>query len=571
MKKLVRVTHRESDYLRIGFRVSRSEYRELVNIDGVRYSKSLQSWLLPDSMACVALLEAIIKDKISIEEKGLASESVTNSNTTLIETDTGVSQQTRASTDEKDAGRIERSLSEFSIELVRKKLVVRMPYHKERVAYIKQLKGAWWHAEHRVWLVKPTLENVVRLQERFKYWSRDEYQKIEHLVCLIAAPSQLELYQTPELNGYFWIKLSGFGGDQEYLKNLPDRLYDKRFKRWRIPFCAEIVERIIAHYEKGGTRVINRLKIVNNDAGYQKKELSYGERKRYLVNKLSKEMQPIISSYVDTMIAQRYSWKTIKGYSGIIIRYANFLGVDHIRHADAAAANRFIISLATEKVAESSINRAVSALKYYYTKVIFRPDFELDRIKRPRKKLMLPTILSNKEVAKMLKSVSNLKHLTILYTLYGSGMRLGEIINLRCQDLNYDRRQIHIHAAKGKKDRVVMLSDVMLDLLHRYTDEYKPIYWLFEGANQEYRYSASSVQKIVKRAAEKAGIKRRVTPHTLRHCFATHMLDDGINIRYIQELLGHKSIKTTMVYTHITTATSEKITSPLDRLDLGEE
>jgi integrase/recombinase XerD len=157
----------------------------------------------------------------------------------------------------------------------------------------------------------------------------------------------------------------------------------------------------------------------------------------------------------------------------------------------------------------------------------------------------------------------------ILYTLYSRGLRLGELLNLRCTDVYRDRNQVFIRAGKGKKDRVVMLSTTSRRLLVHYFDAYQPRHWLFEGQNGNEPYSDRSVQAIVKQAARKAGLTRKVTPHTIRHFFATHLLDSGTDVRYIQELLGHKDIKTTLVHTHVTTRSLSAIESPLDQMKLG--
>jgi site-specific recombinase XerD len=134
------------------------------------------------------------------------------------------------------------------------------------------------------------------------------------------------------------------------------------------------------------------------------------------------------------------------------------------------------------------------------------------------------------------------------------------------EDMWWDRGQIFVKKGKNRKDRVVPFSGVLKELLRKYFDEYKPIYWLFEGQDKKHTYSERSVQKVVTNAAKKAGINKHVTPHTLRHCFATHLMDEGTEVRYIQELLGHADIKTTLIYTHVTNYSLSKIQSPLDRL-----
>ena len=253
-------------------------------------------------------------------------------------------------------------------------------------------------------------------------------------------------------------------------------------------------------------------------------------------------------------------------YSGKFIKYLNFCAPKPLDELTVADANRYIAEIASRKVSESTINTVISSIKFYYDKVVFLSDFSIDRIKRPRKSFRLPRVLSVQEVGRLLNALDNIKHVTILYTLYSSGLRLGEILGLRLEDVYFDRNQLFIAGAKGKKDRVVMLSDRLKAMLRLYLDSYQPIYWLFEGQDRRGPYGERSVQNIVKAAARKANLGKRVTPHTLRHCFATHLLDGGVNIRYIQELLGHKDIKTTLIYTHVSTDKATSVISPLDRL-----
>ena len=165
-----------------------------------------------------------------------------------------------------------------------------------------------------------------------------------------------------------------------------------------------------------------------------------------------------------------------------------------------------------------------------------------------------------------MESISNTKHIVLLYVLYGSGLRLNESLSVRVEDMWWDRNQLIVRGGKGNKDRIVMLSQTLKQLLRKYFDEYMPQQWLFEGQDRMTQYSERSVQKVVKNAVNKAGITKKVSPHTLRHCFATHLLDSGVQLPYIQALLGHKDVKTTMIYTHVTTQSLAHVMSPLDRL-----
>ncbi|MDP4209588.1 MAG: tyrosine-type recombinase/integrase [Bacteroidota bacterium] len=180
----------------------------------------------------------------------------------------------------------------------------------------------------------------------------------------------------------------------------------------------------------------------------------------------------------------------------------------------------------------------------------------------------LPEVFSEKEVADLLRVTENVKHKCILMASYSAGLRLSEIVNLKLKDIDSKRMQIRIEQAKGKKDRYTILSPKFLELLRKYFIEYKPKEYLFEGPLPGNKYSPSSVQMIFKEAVRKVGITKKVTVHTLRHSFATHLLESGTDLRYIQSLLGHESTKTTEVYTHVTTKGFDQIKSPLDKLDI---
>jgi len=215
-------------------------------------------------------------------------------------------------------------------------------------------------------------------------------------------------------------------------------------------------------------------------------------------------------------------------------------------------------------VSTSYQNQAVNAIKFYYEKVLGgnRKFYFIDR---PKKEKTLPNVLSEDEIKRILQSPVNLKHKAMLWLTYSAGLRVSELLELKPADIDSDRMQIHIRSAKGNKDRFTILSTKVLEMLQLYYKQYKPKDYLFEGVNGV-KYSSRSIQQVLKDACKKAEIKKEVSMHTLRHSFATHLLENGTDLRYIQSLLGHSSPKTTEIYTHITTKGFEKIKSPLDNL-----
>ena len=190
-----------------------------------------------------------------------------------------------------------------------------------------------------------------------------------------------------------------------------------------------------------------------------------------------------------------------------------------------------------------------------------------EQIERPRSEHKLPNVLSEEEVMRIINNVQNIKHKAILLTIYSAGLRISEAVNLKIADIDSSRHLILIKGAKGKKDRNSLLSEKLLVYLRKYFLMYKPKVWLFEGQYGD-QYSETSIQHIFRKACNDAKIIKKATVHTLRHSFATHLLEHGTDLRYIQELLGHSSSKTTEIYTHITHKGMEQIKSPLDNLDI---
>jgi len=222
-----------------------------------------------------------------------------------------------------------------------------------------------------------------------------------------------------------------------------------------------------------------------------------------------------------------------------------------------------------KKAATSTLNIIINALKFYYGEVL-KKKF-IYEVKRPRKDKKLPVVLTRDEVAKILSVIDNIKHRAILMLIYSAGLRVGEVVNLRPEDIDSGRRLIHIKGGKGRKDRYTLLSEHALKVLKEYFREYRPSKWLFEGVKRGRHISTRTVQAVFRQACDKAGIKKDVTAHSLRHSFATHLLESRVDLRYIQEILGHKSSKTTEIYTHVSKASIANIKNPLDSIFKGEE
>lgn len=246
-----------------------------------------------------------------------------------------------------------------------------------------------------------------------------------------------------------------------------------------------------------------------------------------------------------------YSDKTLKAYTYHITKYIS----------SGLTPREYILSLTNKDIHENSVRLAGFAIKFYFS--LFGADTNevLDNLPNIKPPKSLPNVLSKKEIEKMIKSTHNLKHRLIIQTAYSAGLRVSELIKLRWQDIDFKRNTIHIKRAKGKKDRVVMLSPkVKKGLRSLGTDQ---ISYVFKTKNNK-PYIPRSIQQLIANTAKKAGITKKVTPHTLRHTYATHLVEHGIDIRIIQDLLGHVDLHTTMIYTKVSTTNLSKIKTPLD-------
>lgn len=232
------------------------------------------------------------------------------------------------------------------------------------------------------------------------------------------------------------------------------------------------------------------------------------------------------------------------------------------RHARA-----YLVHLVEERGASRSYHtQAVSAIKVLFEGALKEPALAAG-IPRPRPEKRLPNVLSKEETARLLGAIRNPKHRTLVMLLYSSGLRVGEVVRLRAEDVDPERGLLRVRQGKGGKDRYTLLSSKALAALRTYCEAFRPERWLFPGGRPNRPYTVRSVQHVVQQCARRAGIANPVTPHTLRHSFATHLLESGTDLRYIQELLGHQSSRTTQIYTHVTAARIAQIRSPLDDLD----
>ena len=275
----------------------------------------------------------------------------------------------------------------------------------------------------------------------------------------------------------------------------------------------------------------------------------------------------ILEQVIQKMRIKRYSTNTINTYVSCLKQFLNYFKQADTKELGKEEVMSYLEHLVKKGYSKSAQNQHINAIKFYYEKHLgHKRTFYF--IERPFKDQRIPVVLSKAETQRLFQAVDNLKHRTILYTIYGCGLRISELINLQMSDVDRERMCLWVRKGKGNKDRQIPISPKLLALLERYYKSYRPQVFLINGQHG-LKYSAGSVQKIVKAACKKASIQKHVTPHTLRHSFATHLLENGTDLRCIQSILGHNDIKTTQIYTHVTSAHLNSIKNPLDDMDLS--
>ena len=339
-----------------------------------------------------------------------------------------------------------------------------------------------------------------------------------------------------------------------HIRSLKKFTWSRTKNGWISPFSEDILTQV--------KNILQNDALIKIDKSITKKLYHRGVKKERNLTEVNKE---IIRNYVKYLRGKRYSESTIMSYFTFIADFIDFSQPNPIHQLDNRSVELFIEDVFIDrKYSVSSQRQFISALKLF---VVFYPDCKIDSIhlERPKHSKKLPSVLSQQEVITLLQVTKNLKHRAILALLYSAGMRIGELINLELRHIDITRRQLFIQNGKGRKDRYVILADSFLPLLQNYLNTYVPKRFFVEGP-KGVKYSDSSIRKFLHASTKLAKISKRVTPHTLRHSYATHLLENGIGLRHIQELLGHAKPETTMIYTHVAKKDLLEIRSPLDTI-----
>lgn len=345
---------------------------------------------------------------------------------------------------------------------------------------------------------------------------------------------------------------------------------------WNAKIITHNKEKRIAVYFEKNAELIARIKLVEGSRWSQTLGVWHipdtdENRIRFKITPISQTIPSAegieqIEKFKQWLRSKRYSESTLTTYSEALKSFLIFYRekpIAEITNEDVIVYNNeFILK---NNLSASYQNQIVNAIKLFF-KTVRETKIEIDKIHRPKRAKLLPNVLSKEEVKLILTVLTNTKHKTMLSLIYACGLRRSELLQLTFEDIQVDRKLLFIKQSKGKKDRIVPISDRIIEMLREYFKEYRPKKWLFEGQRENTKYSERSLEEVLKKSIRLAGINKPVSLHWLRHSYATHLLESGTDLRYIQELLGHSSSKTTEIYTHVSTKSIQNIKSPFDDL-----
>jgi site-specific recombinase XerD len=443
---------------------------------------------------------------------------------------------------------------------------MRVPYQETLARSLMNIRGVYWNKRHKLYYVfrhisaKMQVEALLGmpglLPENYYMEEKPDPQTGILHVRAFNLDARYMMVELPEVSAVI-----------QEVKRLRGSRYHKASQCYLLPATPAALENLSEIALSSGIYLKGEL-----PPGYLKrrnepnvKQIEITRAVEMLQRQTPVQCLPYVNAYVDYLLAMNYSVRTIKNYTSCLLRFLLYHNYGNPADVSIARVVKYLGLLVQRGLSPSTQNVMVSALRFYYRNVL-KWDVEALQIPRARVKDKIPPVLTMAECMSIFSVVENPKHKLMLMLGYGAGLRLNEIIHLRWEDILLAEFKIHVKHAKGDKHRMVMLPYSIVSFLEKYRELYPSDGWVFQGQFKGEPYSETSVQAVMRRAVEKAGLAKKATVHTLRHSFATHLLDSGTDLRHIQALLGHKDIKTTVRYTHLSQRKLDKIQSPLDRL-----
>jgi len=532
------ILHKGEPRIRLDFAYNTATIAMVKKIEGAAWSQSLKAWHVPDTQQAIEKINILGNDS-GIELEGLSVppppvETVVQNTVPEIKKD-------------------------IFIEVINRKILLKMPKSDADVKFVLLLRYSRWLKNDYRWEIPDYPGNLDLINDHFG--NRISEIKIHNTIEPEAGSGNTRSINRNEVlliktrSGRVKI-IAGFNKKLiEAIKQIPYHKWDIKNKWWTIPFSLNFVQQL-SEVSSSEQLILIMEEEPAGEAGVKRiSELDVPNYRR------------APDAYSQKLTELMYSEHTRKNYISAFEEFINYffrVEVDHITEPQILEFLRFLI--AERRVSPSYQNVAINAIKFYFEKVL-KGQRKFYFIDRPKRDQILPEVLNTQEITAMIKNETNIKHKLIIMFGYSSGLRLSEIVKLKFAHIDRGRMKIFVEKSKGRKDRYTILSAKVLPMLDAYMEEYKPGELVFTGVRGKL-YSVRSVQQVVKDAARAAGISKTVTPKMLRHTFATHSLENGVDLRYIQSMMGHESSKTTEIYTHITTKGFEKIKSPMDELDI---
>lgn len=469
------------------------------------------------------------------------------------------------STHKPDEYQIDPRLSLEILDAVGKYWVLKMHYVESYVKALRKVKGVHWNVTHKVYMLYRHPKVKQKVEEIFGVpLFDDNYFKKQNYIKDL----NIEIFSYTPDERYMMLKFTDDFKLIEVLRRLNQSKYSKAKNAYLLPATPKNLESLQLLLSDLNVKVNFHVTddYFSNKKTINRKSEQLSHTKQRFIEMTPNKAQSYVEDMVNMLMAMNYSNSTITSYTNAFLNFLvahDFANPEEINRKTVV---KYLAKLSEMGLKSSSGHMVVNALKFYFKHVLEWDDTQSWSIPRPKKEKPLPEVLSMGECKNVLNAVKQPKHKLILLLAYGAGMRVSEICNLCWSDIDFSEHKILVKSGKGKKDRHVMLPYSILSYFETYKSIYFSKNYVFEGQIKGQPYSTGSCRAIMSRALDLAGIQKKVNIHALRHSFATHLLEAGTDIRFIQKLLGHNSIKTTTIYTHVSHSSTKNIESPLDKM-----
>jgi site-specific recombinase XerD len=567
-----KIWHRDADRIGLFFKYDSVTISQIKQLGGI-YSQSLRCWYFDYNAANYKLISQTFEDLLidnpkKTKTQPLAGLTISRDLPAIAKSEIQLDSAAMLNNPE-HITKTNSLAPNIRLELLPnlgKYWVFKMPYYQHISKQLLATKGVYWNANYKVYMtlrhisVKEQVEKILGVTS---FFPENDYYKNE----TIFTSESIIIKPHPEDPKWMEVYMPPFLVLREKIKRFSMARFSTIKDCYLLPAAPSVYEAIGMQFEPHKILLKSQL-----PKGYlmkqnlpNRKQLDLSRTKAQLFNQVPDGAHDYITLMVDTILALNYSSSTMRTYTSSFLK---FLRDHQFRDPKTISKNeiiKYLASLMERGLSASSGHSMVNSLLFYYQQIEHHKDFEL-KLPRPKKENKLPSVLTMEECLQIFRAVDNPKHKLLLLIGYGAGLRVSEIVTLEWRDILFSEHKIHIKNAKGKKDRMVMLPYSIVNSLEVYKKLYQPNKYVFEGQFAGEPYSIGSAQSVMRQALKKSGLEKKATVHTLRHSFATHLLENGTDIRYIQKFLGHASIKTTTIYTHVSKMATDKILSPLDRL-----